>query len=60
MGLKTFGLHVTLDGCLDHTQGIADDEVHDLWTQLISTMSTAGREAPCCAVILTVLVRSRA
>lgn len=29
MGLLTFGLNVTLDGCIDHTQGIADDELHD-------------------------------
>jgi len=28
MGLLTFGLNVTLDGCIDHTQGIADDELH--------------------------------
>lgn len=35
MGLVTFGLNVTLDGCIDHTQGIADDELHDYWTQLM-------------------------
>jgi len=35
MGLLTFGLNVTLDGCIDHTQGIADDEMHDHWTQLM-------------------------
>jgi dihydrofolate reductase len=33
MGLLTFGLNVTLDGCIDHTQGIADEEMHDYWTQ---------------------------
>ena len=33
MGVLTFGLNVTLDGCVDHTQGIADDELHDYWTQ---------------------------
>lgn len=33
MGLLTFGLNVTLDGCIDHTQGIADDELHDYWTE---------------------------
>ena len=26
---------MTLDGCIDHTQGIADDEMHDYWTQLM-------------------------
>ena len=35
MGLLTFGLNVTLDGCIDHAQGIADDELHDYWTQLM-------------------------
>src|SRR6186997_2267246 len=35
MGLLTFGLNVTLDGCIDHTQGIVDDEMHDYWTQLM-------------------------
>jgi dihydrofolate reductase len=32
MPLLTFGLNVTLDGCIDHTQAIADDELHDYWT----------------------------
>lgn len=35
MSLLTFGLNVTLDGCIDHTQGIADDELHDYWTQVM-------------------------
>src|SRR5438067_6924142 len=35
MGLLTFGLNVTLDGCIDHTQGIVDDELHDYYTQLM-------------------------
>jgi dihydrofolate reductase len=35
MGLLTFGLNVTLDGCVDHTQGIADDESHEYWTELM-------------------------
>ena len=39
MGLLTFGLNVTLDGCCDHREGIADDELHDYWTQL---MDAAG------------------
>jgi dihydrofolate reductase len=39
MGLLTFGLNVTLDGCCDHREGIADDELHDFWTQL---MDSAG------------------
>ena len=35
-GTLTFGLNVTLDGCCDHREGIADDELHDHFTQLIS------------------------
>ncbi len=35
MGLLTFGINVTLDGCCDHTAGIADDEVHDYFTGLM-------------------------
>src|ERR671932_195228 len=35
MGLLTFGLNVTLDGCCDHREGIADDELHDHFTQLM-------------------------
>jgi len=31
----TFALNVTLDGCCDHREGIADDELHDHFTQLI-------------------------
>src|SRR4029077_2915126 len=36
MGLLTFALNVTLDGCYDHREGIADDELHDYFTQLIA------------------------
>jgi len=39
MGLLTFGLNVTLDGCCDHRVGIADDELHDYFTEL---MDAAG------------------
>jgi dihydrofolate reductase len=35
MGVLTFGLNVTLDGCIDHTQGIVDDALHDHWTELM-------------------------
>ena len=35
MGLLTFALNVTLDGCVDHTQGIVDDELLDFWTELM-------------------------
>src|SRR4051812_13311862 len=39
MSRLTFGLNVTLDGCCDYRVGIADDELHDYWTQL---MDAAG------------------
>jgi dihydrofolate reductase len=35
MGLLTFALNVTLDGCIDHREGIADDELHDYFTKLM-------------------------
>ncbi|MBL0220353.1 MAG: dihydrofolate reductase family protein [Myxococcales bacterium] len=36
-GRLTFALNVTLDGCCDHREGIADAELHDHFTQLIGT-----------------------
>ncbi len=35
MGLLTFSLNVTLDGCVDHREGIADDETHRFFTRLM-------------------------
>src|SRR5262245_4855954 len=35
MGLLTFSINVTLDGCIDHQEGIADDETHAFFTQLM-------------------------
>lgn len=35
MGLLTFTINVTLDGCVDHAEGIADDETHALFTRLM-------------------------
>lgn len=35
MGLLTFSINVTLDGCLDHQEGIADDETHAHFTRLM-------------------------
>jgi dihydrofolate reductase len=31
----TFCLNVTLDGCIDHQEGIADDETHAFFTRLM-------------------------
>lgn len=39
MGLLTFALNVTLDGCCDHREGIADDELLRHFTRL---MDAAG------------------
>jgi dihydrofolate reductase len=36
MGLLTFCLNVTLDGCVDHREGIADDETHAFFTRLMN------------------------
>ena len=35
-GLLTFAINVTLDGCCDHREVIADDALHDHFTQLIA------------------------
>lgn len=35
MGLLIFSINVTLDGCIDHQEGIADDETHAFFTALM-------------------------
>ncbi len=35
MGLLTFSINVTLDGCIDHREGVADDETHAHFTRLM-------------------------
>jgi dihydrofolate reductase len=35
VGTLTFCLNLTLDGCVDHREGIADDETHALFTDLM-------------------------
>ncbi|HEV8513720.1 MAG TPA: dihydrofolate reductase family protein [Cyclobacteriaceae bacterium] len=35
-----FGINLTLDGCCDHTKGIANEEVHDYFTQLLHEVDT--------------------
>ncbi len=35
MGLLTFSLNLTLDGCVDHREGIANDETHAFFTRLM-------------------------
>ncbi len=35
MGLLTFSINVTLDGCIDHQEGIADGETHAFFTRLM-------------------------
>jgi dihydrofolate reductase len=36
MGLLTFSLNLSLDGCTDHQVGIADEETHAFFTQLMN------------------------
>ncbi|MBK1662462.1 dihydrofolate reductase family protein [Paracraurococcus ruber] len=35
MGSLTFAMNVTLDGCVDHREGLADDETHAFYTRLL-------------------------
>jgi dihydrofolate reductase len=35
MGLLTFSINITLDGCVDHQEGIVDDETHAFFTRLM-------------------------
>ncbi|MFO0905976.1 MAG: dihydrofolate reductase family protein [Pirellulales bacterium] len=35
MGLLTFCINLTLDGCVDHREGIADDETHAFFTRIM-------------------------
>ena len=35
MGLLTFSINVTLDGCVDHQEGITDDETQAFFTRLL-------------------------
>ena len=35
MGRLTFSINVTLDGCVDHQEGVVDDETHAFFTRLM-------------------------
>ena len=35
MGLLTFSINVTLEGCIAHREGIADDETHAFFTRMM-------------------------
>lgn len=35
MGLLTFSINLTLDGCVDHREGVADEETHAYFTALM-------------------------
>jgi dihydrofolate reductase len=35
-----FGINITLDGCCDHTKGIADEEVHEYFTERMREVDT--------------------
>jgi hypothetical protein len=47
MGLLTFALNVTLDGCCDHREGIADDALLRYYTRLVDETKTKGRISSC-------------
>jgi hypothetical protein len=34
-GILTFSLDVSLDGCVDHQEGVADHETHAFFTRLM-------------------------
>lgn len=36
MGLLTYSMNVTLDGCIDHQVGVVDDETHAFFTGLLA------------------------
>lgn len=36
----TYGINLTLDGCCDHTKGIADEELHEYYAQLLRDSDT--------------------
>jgi len=35
-----YGINITLDGCCDHTKGMADDELHEFWTDIVRGAGT--------------------
>ena len=59
MGQLTFSINVTLDGCVDHQEGIADDETHAFFTRLMDeygamlwgrvTLDLPGKSGECFA-----------
>jgi len=36
-----FAINITLDGCVDHTKGVADDETHEYFTDLLREVDLA-------------------
>ena len=46
MGRLTFSMNVTLDGCVDHQEGIADDETHAFFTHLMDEPERCCGGAP--------------
>ena len=59
MGLLTFGLNVTLDGCYDHREMTADDELHDDFTQLIGGQGECNESRGARAAMVPPPVRAR-
>jgi hypothetical protein len=47
----TFSTNVTLDGCVDHTEGIADDETHAFLTRLADEAGATLRGRVTCEMM---------
>ena len=45
MGLLTFSINVTLDGCVDHQEGVADDETHAYFVGPAKSILTPSSDA---------------
>jgi dihydrofolate reductase len=40
MGALVFAINLTLDGCIDHREGVADEETHAWYTRLLDQYGT--------------------
>jgi hypothetical protein len=45
MGLLTFSTNGSLDGCVDHREGIADDETHPHFSRLMDPTAQCSGDA---------------
>ena len=52
MGLLTFTTNVTLDGCIDHREGFADDETQAFFNRLLDESAAMTARVPSATMIL--------